>query len=190
MTTMAHVSSAKFQCWRTPGALAAALVAEFALLLDVAAEATNAVCAWFLDERADGLTYPWDRAVWCNPPYEDVRSWLDKAYMDVILLGSCPRAVFLVPAAVGVSWFTWACTWAEIHTFDERIRFELPPRDELPEEFRDKLYTEDGKPKTSPGGGNALIIVERGRPVGITAMRSAKTGEIVRRYGAAERIAA
>lgn len=183
---MKHISSGpeSFQCWRTPRQLADALRVEYNVCLDAAADKDNAVAPVFFDgtEGSNGLEQPWDvpfGGVWVNPPYSDVTPWLEKAYSEVLDLGRCERAVLLLPAAVGVSWFTRACRIAELFLFDERIRFELPPRDQLPEEFRDKLYTAKGKPKSSPGGGNCLVVVERDGLVGITGVRSSKTGKLV-----------
>lgn len=181
---MKHISSTSFQGWRTPRVLADAFKLEYDLCLDAAADQANAICPVFFDgtEGSNGLEQPWDvpfGGVWINPPYEDVTPWIEKSLVEVLDLGRCARAVLLVPAAVGVSWFTRACKVAEVHLFDERIRFDLPAQADLPKKFRDKLYTAKGKPKVSPGGGNALIIVERDGLIGITALRSAKTGRLV-----------
>lgn len=187
---MSHVSSGKdsFQGWRTPAALGAALVREYECVLDAAADKDNALCPVFYDgsEGSDGLKQPWTApgaGVWCNPPYADPGAWLTKAYSEVLVEGNCERAVFLLPASVGVSWFTQACRLAEVFLFDERIRYELPPREELPEEYRHTLYRQDKagvwRPKSSPGGGNALIVIEAGGLVGVTGMRSSETGELI-----------
>lgn len=182
--SMKHISNSSYTGWRTPKVLADAFRLEYDLVLDAAADKDNAVCPVFFDgsEGSNGLDQPWEvpfGGVWCNPPYFDPAPWLAKAYTEVLDLGRCERAVFLLPAAVGVSWFTRACRIAEVHLFDRRIRYELPPREELPEEFRDTLYTAKGAPKSSPGGGNALIIVERDGLVGITGIRSAETGRLI-----------
>lgn len=178
-----HVSSASFQAWRTPKRIADALRVEYDLQLDAAADFENSVCAAFFDgsEGSNGLVEDWTLphgGVWINPPYEDVTPWLSKAILEVYHKASCDRAVMLVPAAVGVSWFSGACRIAEVHLFDERIRFDLPPKESLSKEWQDKLFTQKGKPKRSPGGGNALVILERDGLVGVTAMRSSKTGRM------------
>ena len=182
-----HLSSTSFQAWRTPRVLGKQLVQEYDLVLDVAADKDNSLTDVFLDgsEGSDGLTQPWDLpagGVWCNPPYDNTAAWTAKAFNEVYILGNCERAVMLLPASIGVSWFTDVCKIAEVHLFDARIRFELPAYGDLPEHLRDVLYkmTKNGpKPKTSPGGGNALVIFERDGLTGVTGMRSAKTGHMV-----------
>jgi hypothetical protein len=165
--------------------------------LDAAADKDNAVCPVFYDgsEGSDGLVQPWavpGAGVWVNPPYEDCGSWVVKACEEVLLHENCARAVLLVPAAVGVAWFTRACRLAEVFLFDERIRFGLPPKEELPDNLQKKLYKQNRKgawvPKTSPGGGNALVVVEIGRRVGVTGMRDSKTGVLVQDFAEVRRV--
>lgn len=62
--------------------------------IDVAAAAHNTKCERFYDAAADGLAQDWtDEAVWCNPPYSDIRPWVQKA-AD----GSARVACLLIPA--------------------------------------------------------------------------------------------
>jgi len=46
----------------------------------------------------NGLMLPWSGAVFCNPPFSELQSWIDR----FILHGN---GVLLVPARVEVSWF-------------------------------------------------------------------------------------
>ena len=48
--------------------------------LDVAASADNAKCAQYYTIDDDGLSQPWTGRVWCNPPYSDIRPWVQKAW--------------------------------------------------------------------------------------------------------------
>jgi phage N-6-adenine-methyltransferase len=51
--------------------------------LDVAASAENAKCARYFTEADDGLAQAWaDERVWCNPPYSDIRPWVEKAWSE------------------------------------------------------------------------------------------------------------
>lgn len=176
--SMKHVSTGtdSFQGWMTPRAIAQQLVREFGLTLDVAAADHNAVCPNFFTEDYDALTKRWctepDAGAFVNPPYNDIAAWLEKARVEVES-GRCGRAVFLVPASVGTAWVTHAVQNHEIHLFDGRIRFDLPADEHLPEKYR------DGRARKSPGGGSILVIIEKDGLVGVTAVRSSKTGEIV-----------
>ncbi len=61
--------------------LFAKLNERFMFTLDVAATADNAKCERFYDLEADGLSEEWaDARVWCNPPYSQIRQWVQKAW--------------------------------------------------------------------------------------------------------------
>ena len=184
---MHHVSSGSFQAWRSPQAIVQALVTEYDCVLDAAADKDNSVCPAFLDgsEGSDGLLQPWDvpnGGVWCNPPYANVAEWLAKAYLEVIIAERCQRAVLLLPASVGVAWFSDICRKAEVQLFDKRLAFDPPPFDQCSVEDQKKLYDKNGKPKSSPGSGNCLVVIENGGLVGITGMRSSVTGRLVQDF--------
>ena len=56
---------------------------RFRFTVDVAAAEHNAKLERFFDEGADGLVQSWDgERVWCNPPYSDIRPWLEKAWVS------------------------------------------------------------------------------------------------------------
>lgn len=48
--------------------------------LDVAAAPHNAKCEDYYTVDDDGLSQDWYGNVWCNPPYSNLRAWLDKAW--------------------------------------------------------------------------------------------------------------
>lgn len=58
--------------------------------LDVAAAPHNAKAPSYYTRDDDGLTQPWMGRVWCNPPYSDIRSWVEKAWSE----WSNPRPVY------------------------------------------------------------------------------------------------
>ncbi len=67
---------------------------RFAFTVDVAASLHNAKCEQFIDQRTDALSKSWDgERVWCNPPYSDIRPWVEKAWTS-----DCPVIVMLLPA--------------------------------------------------------------------------------------------
>ena len=110
--------------WATPPILAANLVREFRCTLDVAASPSTAKCPRFYTASDDGLSQPWDGIVWCNPPYSDPSPWIKRA-IDEGARGTL--SVLLLPAMVGVSWFTSLAMAADWWTFDKRIAFVPPP---------------------------------------------------------------
>ena len=61
--------------------------------LDVAANDDNAITnAWFVTE---GLTAHWFGRAWCNPPYSDIRPWVQKAHSQAKF---CRTIAMLLPA--------------------------------------------------------------------------------------------
>lgn len=50
--------------------------------LDVAASAHNAKCDRFYSIENDGLARWWTGTVWCNPPYSNIRPWVEKAWHE------------------------------------------------------------------------------------------------------------
>jgi len=50
--------------------------------LDVAANAENAKAPYYINATDDGLVKPWRGRVWCNPPYSNIRQWVDKAWAE------------------------------------------------------------------------------------------------------------
>lgn len=59
------------------------LNARFGFTLDVAALPHNAKCDTFFDPHDNGLTQRWSgERVWCNPPYSDIRTWVEKAWRE------------------------------------------------------------------------------------------------------------
>lgn len=71
-----------------------ALDKRFRFTLDVAASAQNTKCERFFDIDKDGLSQDWNgERVWCNPPFSDVRPWVEKAWTSL-----CPVIVMLLPA--------------------------------------------------------------------------------------------
>jgi phage N-6-adenine-methyltransferase len=66
--------------------------------LDVAAAPHNAKCPHFFTAEDDGLAQSWSGRVWCNPPYSDIRPWVQKAWDEWDRVGGPRRIVMLLPA--------------------------------------------------------------------------------------------
>jgi phage N-6-adenine-methyltransferase len=56
---------------------------RFDFTIDVAAGEHNTKCERFYDLSIDGLAQSWaEESVWCNPPYSDIRPWVEKAWAE------------------------------------------------------------------------------------------------------------
>lgn len=56
---------------------------RFHFTLDAAASAENTKLPRFFDLQTDGLIQPWGgERVWCNPPYSEIRPWVEKAWAE------------------------------------------------------------------------------------------------------------
>lgn len=56
---------------------------RFRFTIDVAASAENAKCERYYSIKNDGLEQCWyGERVWCNPPYSNIRPWVEKAWAE------------------------------------------------------------------------------------------------------------
>lgn len=78
----------------TDPAVFAELHERFKFTIDVAASPHNKKCRRFYSEKTDGLVRSWaGERVWCNPPYSDIRPWVEKA-----MESGAELVVMLLPA--------------------------------------------------------------------------------------------
>ncbi|MGJ5666079.1 phage N-6-adenine-methyltransferase [Morganella morganii] len=91
--------------WQTPEWLFTALDLEFGFYLDAAASDINALCSRYLTEQDDALKSEWvsHGAIWCNPPYSNIRPWVEKAAEQSRMQNQ--PVVMLVPEDMSVGWF-------------------------------------------------------------------------------------
>lgn len=82
----------------TDPALFAKLNDRFGFTLDVCATPANAKCSRYYTIEDDGLSQPWVGRVWCNPPYSQIRAWVEKATQEYFVRESLEVAVMLLPA--------------------------------------------------------------------------------------------
>lgn len=66
--------------------------------VDAAANSNNALLPRYWTRASNGLIQPWrGERVWCNPPFSDLRPWVEKAWAEVLHSG-CELVVMLLPA--------------------------------------------------------------------------------------------
>jgi phage N-6-adenine-methyltransferase len=83
---------------RTPRSLFDPPNEEFGFTLDVAASHANALCSTYYTVENDALTQPWFGRVWCNPPYSNLRPWIEKAWQEWCKSDDVAAIVMLLPA--------------------------------------------------------------------------------------------
>ena len=115
--------SSKRQDWATPQDLFRELDNEFRFSLDACATSMNAKCRRYFSPTQDGLHQDWGRErVWCNPPYDDIRSWLAKGHQSAQRGALC---VFLIPARTDtIAWHEHVMQPnVEVRFIQGRLRF-------------------------------------------------------------------
>ena len=107
----------------TPQPLFDQLNAEFQFSIDVCALPENAKCDRFFTCEDDGLSQKWaPHTCWCNPPYSELRPWIDKARSES-LKGA--TVVMLLPSTTDTAWFhevVWP--FAEVRFLRGRVKFD------------------------------------------------------------------
>lgn len=82
---------------RTPPQIFTPLDERYQFTVDAAASNENALLDTYWDRTTDGLTQDWSgHRVWCNPPYSDIRPWVEKAAAATRC--GCELVVMLLPA--------------------------------------------------------------------------------------------
>lgn len=117
--------------WSTPPPIFNTINRYQPMVLDTAADDTNAKCALYITEQMNSLVTPWRMFVsrgsycWCNPPYSNVSPWPAKAYREQLNgLGT----IMLVFNDTSAMWYAFAITTAcEVwHVVHGRISFINP----------------------------------------------------------------
>lgn len=128
MTIKSNTPASDKDAWQTPLWLFDALDTEFGFWLDVAASSENALCAHYLSEANSALTHNWSSngAIWNNPPYSNIRPWVEKAAEQCVRQRQ--PVVMLVPEDMSTGWFSKALeTVDEVRVItDGRINFIEP----------------------------------------------------------------
>lgn len=109
------------QDWVTPTSLFQVLNAEFNFTLDVAASKENTKCQKFFTKEDNGLAQDWAGICWMNPPYNNKKGWIIKAYNES-LKGA--TVVCLVPARTNTNWWHDYCMKGEVRLIRGRVKFD------------------------------------------------------------------
>jgi hypothetical protein len=105
--------SSKSDHWSTPIDFYKKLDAEFKFTCDP--------CP--LNSDFDGLQIAWLGRVFCNPPYSNIKGFIEKGRQE-IANGNAELVVFLVPARTDTKWFHNHCLHrAEIRFVVGRLKF-------------------------------------------------------------------
>lgn len=127
--------------WGTPPDLWERLHAEFRFGLDAAAEAINALLAYWIGPGEDALRTEWGprialghHAVFINPPYSTraggLKRWIRRCRQQARRWGII--VVALVPAAVGSAWWTWMHHRAsKVRLLSRRLKHRHPETGQL-----------------------------------------------------------
>lgn len=89
--------------------------------LDVCASHDSYKCQSYYTTEENSLVQPWSRLNWCNPPYSNIRPWVEKAALEA---NEGNRTVMLLPADFSTQWFklVWDLS-SEINIINKRIKF-------------------------------------------------------------------
>jgi phage N-6-adenine-methyltransferase len=140
---------------RTPRDLWNELNDEFGFTLDAAASSANAKVPNYYTVADDGLAHSWKgERVWCNPPYSDIRPWVEQAGRE------CAELVVMLLPSNRTEQAWWQdliepgrrAGKIEVRFLRGRLRFDTPDHD----------YTKQPKGNRPPFG--VCLVIWRGRP--------------------------
>lgn len=138
----------------------AELHARFRFTVDAAASIENAKLPRFWTVADDGLEQPWGaERVWVNPPYSNIRPWVEKAHYEWEI-GEVEAIVMILPAnRTEQSW------WQDlVEPYRDQLGMFDGPRTEFIRgrvRFLHPGATEIG-PDERPPFGSVLLIWDRG----------------------------
>lgn len=145
-----HFTS-KSQTWNTPYDFWKKLDDVWHFTLDAAAVPESALTERYFTPETDGLNQDWgNEIVWCNPPYDDIKTWTEKCYLAYT---QGATVLMLIPSRTDTKAFQdiifehSSCTCF----VRSRLKFSNPVPQKETEETDDALivfYDEDD-PKTS-----------------------------------------
>jgi len=120
-----HLASIKVHDeWETPMHIYAKACADYSIYpkLDICATDKNHVCLEWYTKEQDAFKQPWNQSFFMNPPYSDVKRWVQRAYTQHIR--HKVNAMGLVYAKTDTKWWhEFVEGIAEVHFIKGRIKF-------------------------------------------------------------------
>lgn len=109
--------------WETPKSIYDELDAEFHFTLDPCATVENHKCETFFTAEQDGLLQDWGGyTVFCNPPYSEIGTWVEKAFRES--RKDKTTVVLLIPSRTDTKYFhNFIYHRSEIRFVQGRIKF-------------------------------------------------------------------
>lgn len=108
------------QSWETPDKLFEEINKEFHFTRDVCASAENKKCDLFYSEEDSCLNHTWDGINWMNPPYKDMKRFIQKAFEE----RHNSITVCLIPARTNTKWWHQYCMQGEVWFICGRPKFK------------------------------------------------------------------
>jgi len=108
------------QSWETPDELFNKIDAIFHFTRDVCASADNTKCQQFWSEQDSCLQHTWDGVNWMNPPYKNMKQFIEKAYKERYHAVT----VCLIPARTNTNWWHQFCMHGEVYFICGRPKFK------------------------------------------------------------------
>lgn len=92
-----YIATSKSNTWTTPKWLFGLLDWIFNFTCDVASSDVNCLVANHITEAQDALSLPWLGRCYCNPPYNNLGKWIEKAFKEV-KAGNTELVCLLIPS--------------------------------------------------------------------------------------------
>lgn len=107
--------------WETPQHIFNKYNDIYKFTLDAAATSLNAKCTNYFTKESNGLEQGWYGNVWCNPPYSNVKLWIQKAYEESL---KGITITMLLPARTDtIAWHEYIFPHAKVEFLKGRLKF-------------------------------------------------------------------
>ena len=116
----ANKFASKNQSWETPDDLFKKIDEVFHFDCDVCASPENAKCDKYYTEQDSCLLKEWSGVNWMNPPFKDMKKFIQKAYDQ----RDKAVTVCLIPARTNTKWWHELCMKGEVYFLCGRPKFK------------------------------------------------------------------